>query len=460
MPTTAHTSALNLDAAREQIATAAFGTKGGEPPIGCVGLEPEIFPIRVDGAGRPTGRVRLAPPDGVVHILDGIAGRESWIGARDDAAGAPVYPLGSGGRITFEPGAQIEHSSAVHRTAAGALEEVERVVAGLRKAFDAHRVVLASAGLDLWHELDTVPQQLVASRYQAMANYFDRRGRYGRVMMRHTASMQVNLDLGPGMVARERWLLSNLVSPLVTATFAASPAAGAVSARAQAWQGLDPTRTGFPATLVDGSRTDPSEVYADAALSADLMLFWTAPGAAEPGEPGFSFERWIREGHPRYGWPTPKDLEYHLTTLFFEVRPRGFLELRAPEALPDLWRPVSVVLLAGLLYDAAARAEGLALLEDTRGRLPKLWYAAAHTGLRDEELGPLAPRTWEIALDGARRLPEGFLRERDLELTERFLERFTFRGQMPADELSEMLELGSAASLQWAVGGSTERIGR
>jgi glutamate--cysteine ligase len=387
----------------------------------------------------------------VLDTLDRFAGREAWVGPRE-GGGSPLYPLASGGRLTFEPGAQIEHSSAVHLTAAGALEEVEGVVSRLARKFAEQRVVLAHAGLDLWHGLSTVPQQLEASRYRAMSRYFESRGPYGAVMMRHTASMQVNLDLGPEGVAQERWLLSNLVSPLVTATFASSPDGAAVSARALAWQRLDPTRSGFPPCLVEGAGDDPTEIYREAALAADVMLFWSGPGEAEPGEPGLSFERWMREGHARFGWPTAKDLEYHLTTLFFEVRPRGFLELRAPDALPDPWRPVSVVLLAGLLYDEKARCDGLGALEGVRGRLPDLWHRAARAGLGDAEIGALASRTWETALEGARRLPGGFIRDADLELTRKFLERYTFRQRMPADELREASELGPAASLRWAVG--------
>jgi hypothetical protein len=116
-----------------------------------------------------------------------------------------------------------------------------------------------------------------------------------------------------------------------------------------------------------------------------------------------------------------------------------------------------VVLLAGLLYDDRARSEGLAALEGVRGRLPELWRRAARAGLRDEELGKLAPRMWDRALEGARRLPQGFVRDADLEIARRFLERFTFRGRMPADELSAALERGPAAGLEWAVG---DRNGR
>jgi glutamate--cysteine ligase len=90
-------------------------------------------------------------------------------------------------------------------------------------------------------------------------------------------------------------------------------------------------------------------------------------GGWDPGSPGFSFGRWLEEGHPRHGWPTRDDLDYHLTTLFFEVRPRGFLELRAGEQLPDCWRAAQVVLTSSAIYDDVARR---AILERMGPREP------------------------------------------------------------------------------------------
>jgi glutamate--cysteine ligase len=170
----------------------------------------------------------------------------------------------------------------------------------------------------------------------------------------------------------------------------------------------------------------------------------------EPGCPGCSFEKWVRNGHPRWGWPTIDDLDYHLTTLFFEVRPRGFLELRAGEALPDRWRAVPVALTAALLYDDAARRAALDLLFDHRGELPDLWRRAAIDGVRDPELRDLACRVWTIGLDGARSLPSGYVEDEDVAAVEAFIEHYTARGRMPTDEVLELLSEDPARALEWA----------
>jgi glutamate--cysteine ligase len=371
------------------------------------------------------------------------------------------YPVEGGGRLTFEPGAQVEHSTAVYESVAAACADVSDVVGRLRAAFSRRNVALAALGIDVWHDVDTVPQQLRAGRYTAQAAYYRQRGHWGAVMMRHTASLQINLDLGPEGVWQERWLLANLASPLMTASFASSPGLGAVCTRARAWQELDPTRSGFPRLLVEGSGDDPRAEWGQAALEADVMIYRVTEDHFEPGCLGCSFEKWIREGHPRWGWPTADDLDYHLTTLFFEVRPRGFLELRAGEALPGRWRAAPVVLTAALLYDDAARvaallyddgarASALDLLRSYRSQLPALWRRAAIDGVRDSELRDLACDLWRIGLDGARSLPSGYVGEADVATAEAYIEHYTARGRMPTDEVVELLAEDPALALEWA----------
>jgi glutamate--cysteine ligase len=453
MPTHDRKAAISLDEARFRAGLTAFPEEVRSERLGGVGLEPEFFPIVCDARGRPQGRLLLTVPDGigVLEVVDDLAASDDRIGPRNSQPLGPVeYPVDSGGRLTFEPGAQVEHSTAVYDSVATACSDVKDIVGRLRGAFGRHDVVLAALGVDVWHDVETVPQQLRAGRYTAQAAYYRQRGHWGAVMMRHTASLQINLDLGPDGVWQERWLIANLVSPLMTASFASSPGLGAVCSRARAWQELDPTRSGFPRLLVEGSGDDPRGEWGQAALEADVMLYRVDGDHFEPGCPGCSFEKWVRNGHPRWGWPTADDLDYHLTTLFFEVRPRGFLELRAGEALPDRWRVVPVVLTSALLYHDAARTAALDLLSDRRAELPEIWRRAAIDGVRDPELRDLACKLWRIGLDGARALPSGYVGNEDIATVEAYLERYTARGRMPTDEVLELLADDPARALEWA----------
>ena len=204
--------------------------------------------------------------------------------------------------------------------------------------------------------------------------------------------------------------------------------------------------------MLEGRTDDPVGVLTEAALAADVLLFRKPNGDAFPGRAGFNLETWLREGHPQHGHPTLEDLEYHLTTLFFEVRCRGFFELRACDILPEPWDTAPVVFFCGLLYDERTRERALDLLGDLLPDLDQLWREAAQHGLRRGVLAERAERLWRIALDGAERLPAGYLTREQIQAAERFAERFVFAGRSPSDELRAALEESEAAALAWALG--------
>jgi glutamate--cysteine ligase len=397
----------------------------------------------VDPAGSPVRRLRL---DESMAVLDERFPREALGGPT-----APRYSLPSGTTLSFEPGGQLELSGAPASPAV-ALHESHAIGNALADAFRRHGMILAAVGLNPWLEEQDIPLQLTTPRYRAMQAYYASRGRCGTTMMRNVCAVQVNLDLGHDRDWRERWLATNLISPMVCAAFANSPGTDSVSRRARLRQTVDPSRSGFPGKLIDGSSDDPVEQVANAALDADVMVIRPRPGSSDPwraGRAGFTFRQWLRDGaqHPRR--PTVDDLRYHLTTLTPEVRARGWLELRAMDALPAWLRPIPVVLLAGAIEDPAARVRVLALLGDWRSRLPELWRRAATHGPADTTIRALAVSVWSAALDGAARLPHSSIPADQLTLAERFLHRFTFRGRCPADELRAALSRSRAAALAW-----------
>ena len=109
--------------------------------------------------------------------------------ARLDEPGA----LPGRGRLTTEPGGQVELSSAPASGLGGC-------VAAARSDLTAVRQAIAPAGLSLaGHGLDPLrpPRRVLdLPRYAAMEAFFDRTGPWGRVMMCSTASVQVCVDAG------------------------------------------------------------------------------------------------------------------------------------------------------------------------------------------------------------------------------------------------------------------------
>lgn len=444
----------------------ASGSSAASPEVsGHVGLEPERFVLRVDDQGRPTARLPLAD---VIATVDRAAEGEAVLRPRDPADASARFDLAHGGSVTFEPGGQIEHSTAVHPSASAAIDDVRGLAALLERAFDAvpnraPGLRLLSLGLDPWFQPDDVPQQLRAPRYESMAAYLAKRSPAGAWMMRCSCTLQVNLDQGDAQVLEDRYALANLLSPAFVTSFSTSPELPGTELshkervhcrRARVWQTLDPTRSGFPAGFLNATDRRPgtaAAAYAEAALDADVLLIPSrSKGHHVAGEPGFALRDWIEQGHPDAGFPTEADLETHLTTLFFEVRSRGFYELRAIDALPDCWRPAAVTFACGLLLDATAREQALEYLEPTRRGLLDDWHRAAREGWSWTENAERTARLWGWALEGAARLDRGFLREEHLREAHQFHERFVAQRRAPADEFREALSRGPEAASRWA----------
>ena len=215
-----------------------------------------------------------------------------------------------------------------------------------------------------------------------MATTFAARGDHGVAMMANTAAFQINIDLDAD---GERWRLVHQLGPVLVAAFANSPVGprggtGWQSHRLATWWAIDPSRT-RPVDHVG----DPGEAWLRYALDADVLLIRRHGDAVAVTE-SFSFQRWLHEGHP-LGPPTVDDFDYHLSTLFPPVRPRGYLELRFLDVLGHPHWLVAAALVAGLV-DTHCVAAALAATEPATGR----WMDAARLGLGDESLASMAAR--------------------------------------------------------------------
>ena len=129
---------------------------------------------------------------------------------------------------------------------------------------------------------------------------------------------------------------------------------------------MDPSRTGSGPPTGRRRRVacrSPAEEWLAYALAARVMMIRVSPDRFEAvdgplGEELLTFAAWMERGH-ELGWPTLEDFEYHLTTLFPPVRPKGWLELRMLDSLPDPWWRVAAGVATALLEDADAGAAAL-----------------------------------------------------------------------------------------------------
>jgi glutamate--cysteine ligase len=345
------------------------------------------------------------------------------------AATATVAPLPCGGRVTFEPGGQVELSSPPHQGIAAAHAAVARDSAVLRDALAAGGIGVLASGVDpLRHRRRVVR----GARYDAMEGYFDAQGRAGRMMMCDTASVQVNVDLGGTGSARSRWVLAHAIGPTLAAAFANSPIVAGQrtryrSARLGVWAAIDHTRTA-PACGAGGA-FDTGDAWTRYALDARVMLVRVSDERYQPLVEHLSFGEWIAHGH-ELGWPTEDDFVYHLTTLFPPVRLRGWLELRMVDALPDTWWRVPGAIVTALLDDEEAAEEATIATRETAGH----WRDAARHGLSHPGLAVSARRCFAVALDALSRV--GADDETRAACAE-YVDRFVARDRCPADDVLE-----------------------
>lgn len=425
----------NADDVAAHLAAEYVTSDPNQAVLGKVGLEAETFVLHSSDQSRTTLAELGAAVDGMSGVQrHGTTDRPRWHCAE--------------GELTEEPGGQLELITRPEDSLAIALDQLDRLAGHLEGELEPLGLIMAGTGLDAWHPAEDLDIQLDLPRYRAMATYFQRRGTNGRALMCASASIQINLDLGPPDHATRRWLVANLAAPSVVATFANSPTNEVVNGRSLAWMQLDPTRTGVAGNLAAGEDDPVAHLLWDA-MRADVLM-GTRGDTIVAGRPGFTFGDWVRGGHPELGRPTAADLDRHMSTLFSEVVLRGYMEVRGVDQLPRRWRSAPAVLMTGLLYDDQATQAALALLRPHRRDLPRMLDRAARRGLTDPLVGPLAQQVWEIALEGAARLGSEWVGERWLGVAEHFLDRFTRRRRHPGDEQREMHRRGPKALLDWA----------
>ena len=109
------------------------------------------------------------------------------------------------------------------------------------------------------------------------------------------------------------------------------------------------------------------------------------------------------------------------------MRPRGWLELRYLDALPDPWWRVAATVVATLLIDERAGARAGLAAAGTEA----LWIEAARSGLKHPDLAAAARACFEATLDAG---PRAGADPASLRLTADYLDRYVAQGRCPADD--------------------------
>ncbi|MFL5502334.1 MAG: glutamate-cysteine ligase family protein [Gemmatimonadaceae bacterium] len=374
-----------------------------------VGLELELIPI-VQSTRKPALAFRTENPS-TVDVLTRLGAQHGWR-EQPSEEDPSSWQLADGARITFEPGGQLEISSTPHATASSVIESTRTIAELLRDAMAKEGIELIAAGVDPYNDIGVVPLQLQRERYTGMTQYFESIGPSGVRMMRQTAALQINVERGAKPLTR--WLLLNAITPAVVALFSnsasyAGKGTNHTSYRAHLWRTLDDSRTG-----IAYDERDPVTAYLKFALDAFAMR------SGSKTRPYSTFREWMRGGDVSLD-----DWYFHLSTLFPEVRPKEYFELRSADTIDPDSLAAPVVFVTGIIYDERSAQRAFEIVGTPN---PDLLELAGIKGVAHPALHRVSRALADIALDGAESLGENYISTRDRETAASYFDRKLSQG--------------------------------
>lgn len=313
-------------------------------------------------------------PRSIRVMLEGLRDRHNWTPVVE--AEKLIGLEKDGANISLEPGGQLELSGAPLETIHETCDEVNTHLREVREVADEIGVGFIGLGAapEWTHEqMDLMPK----GRYRLMNDYMGRVGTMGRVMMRRTCTVQVNLDFGSEADMIKKMRVALALQPVATALFANSPffegkPNGYKSLRSRVWRDLDASRTGtLPFVFEDGFGFERWVEYA-----LDVPMYFVYRDGKYLDALGQSFRDFLNGKLPALPGETPtlSDWADHLTTAFPEARMKKFIEMRGADGGP--WRRLCALpaFWVGLTYDQGALDAAWDLVKD--------WTPAQHDALR------------------------------------------------------------------------------
>ncbi|HWP66620.1 MAG TPA: glutamate-cysteine ligase family protein [Candidatus Limnocylindria bacterium] len=377
--------------------------RAGKPPAEWrIGVEHEKIGVdRHSGLAAP-----FSGPHGIERLLIELSERFAW--ERVEENGRTIALRRGDLSITLEPGAQVELAGAPRRTLhearaelVGHLAEITAVGADLGIAFLGLGIQPASTV----EQIELVPKE----RYRVMDPYMLRVGTLGRRMMRQTATVQANIDFSDERDAMLKLRTGLRLAPVMNAIFANSCVVDGTlsdfaSFRGYVWTDTDRARCGMPRFAWDDGAG--FESYVQWALDVPVYFF-LRDGHYTRDVTGIPFRSLLAgvRGLPR---PNFDDWHLHLTTLFPEVRLKGFLEFRSTDAQPARTLLAPAAMVKGLFYEADCLGAAWDMVKSwTFDECVELAHTVVRTALgarmRRIPLRELAAELGAIAAEGLRR---------------------------------------------------------
>ena len=317
------------------------------------------------------------PYDGersVLAVLEGLRDVHGW--APLEEAGKLIGLVKDGANISLEPGGQLELSGAPVETIHETCDEVNTHLREVKEIADKVGVGFIGLGAAPEWTHEQMPM-MPKGRYKLMDGYMQKVGTMGRVMMRRTCTVQVNLDFSSEADMVQKMRVAVALQPVATALFANSPffegkPNGLKSWRSRVWRDLDADRTGMiPFVFDEGFGFEAWTEYA-----LDVPMYFVYRDGVYIDALGQSFRDFLKGELPALPGETPtlSDWADHLTTIFPEARVKKFIEMRGADGGP--WRRLCALpaFWVGLTYSQSSL--------DAAWDLVKGWSAPTREAMR------------------------------------------------------------------------------
>jgi glutamate--cysteine ligase len=401
-----------------------------------IGTEYEKFAVEPrSGRATPFSGVR-----GIETLLRELAARFGWEPQEEN--GRPIALRRGQASITLEPGGQVELSGEPYRTLHETRDELATHVRELSAVGTDLGIAFLGLGMQPVSTLDDI-EWVPKQRYAIMRAYMLRVGSMGHRMMKQTATVQANLDYADERDAMRKLRVGMAAAPLVNAMFANSCVSegrlnGQASYRGHVWTDTDRARCGL---LPFAFRADAS--FADyVAWALDVPLYFVLrDGQYRTEVTGVPFRRFLATGLDG-GPATLDDWRLHLTTLFPEVRLKGYLELRSADSQPPARVLAAPALAKGIFHEA----DCLDAAEDLVKRWSftdcvSLYHDVTRSGMAARMKGilvaELVRELYAIADEGLRRQEELDGEGRDERVYLESIREFVEAGRSPAEMVAE-----------------------
>jgi glutamate--cysteine ligase len=320
-----------------------------------IGIEIEKIPV----CGKERKRL---PYDGGGHSVSSIlrAYQELRGGTPVREGGRVLAVEGPWGRLSMEPGGQIEWSSPPCGTLSALNRETAEHAAALDSITRDSGTCWFDVAVDPEHSIDEVCW-MPAARHRILRDYMAGRGRLAHRTMAQTASIHCAIDYTDGADWTNKFRAIAIATPVAIALFANSRLAerrdtGYCSFRHALWRETDPDRCLLPPVVFE-PHFGP-ELWADWVCRLS-RIFCRQRDSLVPGDNQPFF------GAFRDETPTKSDLELHISTVLTYIRSYTYLEIRSVDLPPDSLIPAVPAFWCGLLYDPDTLSELLAMYSRT-----------------------------------------------------------------------------------------------